>query len=109
VQKVAGSNPVTPTETKAVRTQSLTAFFMRSRKRLEIAADTICDTKVSPMRRPFFWKARQCWYVKADNRKNIRLDPDEQTALKMWAELAAAAVPQLGQGERRAEDVSRLL
>lgn len=46
------------------------------------------------MRRPFFWKERQCWYVKDASRKNIRLDPDEQTALKMWAELANAEQPE---------------
>jgi len=32
-------------------------------------------------RQPYYWAARSCWYVKtADNRSQIRLDPDETEA-----------------------------
>lgn len=50
------------------------------------------------MRRPFLWKKRKCWYVKVNvgdgKRKNIPLDPDEDKALKIWGEMAAAEQPE---------------
>ena len=36
------------------------------------------------MRKPFFRKARKCWYVKDDLGAFIRLDPDEGKAFAMW-------------------------
>lgn len=42
------------------------------------------------MRKPFYWKARQCWYVKQDG-KNIRLDPDETKAFTLWEEFRKLA------------------
>jgi len=37
------------------------------------------------MRKPFFWKQRNCWYVRSDDgRTNIRLDPDESKAYDVW-------------------------
>lgn len=46
------------------------------------------------MRKPFYWKSRRCWYVKGEDRKNIRLDPDEKKAAKLWAEIADADRPE---------------
>lgn len=46
------------------------------------------------MRKPFYWKSRRCWYVKGADRKNIRLDPDERKASKLWVEIAAAEKPE---------------
>ncbi len=39
------------------------------------------------MRKPFFRKARQCWYVKDDQGHFIRLDPDEKKAFAIWERL----------------------
>ncbi|MEX2176195.1 MAG: hypothetical protein WD872_17670 [Pirellulaceae bacterium] len=46
------------------------------------------------MRRPFFWKARGAWYVKTNDRRNVRLSEDEDAALKVWAEMVAASSPE---------------
>lgn len=42
------------------------------------------------MQKPFFWKARKCWYVKVD-RQNVRLDPDETKAFKLWNKMLELA------------------
>jgi integrase len=39
------------------------------------------------MRKPFFRKERQCWYVEITRGKFVRLDPDEKTAYRMWERL----------------------
>lgn len=36
------------------------------------------------MKKPFFVKARNCWYVKDDQGRKIRLDPEETKAFDMW-------------------------
>lgn len=36
------------------------------------------------MRKPFFVKARNCWYVKDEKGKKIRLNPDEGKAFLIW-------------------------
>ncbi|MFN7289096.1 MAG: tyrosine-type recombinase/integrase [Pirellula sp.] len=36
------------------------------------------------MRKPFFWKARKCWYVRNQQGLNVRLDPVEEKAFAMW-------------------------
>jgi integrase len=47
------------------------------------------------MRKPFFWKQRNCWYVRSDDgRTNIRLDPDESKAYDVWEELRTAQHPE---------------
>lgn len=45
------------------------------------------------MRRPFWWKQRACWYVKSAGR-NIRLDPDQDKAKKLFGEMVAAERPE---------------
>jgi hypothetical protein len=39
------------------------------------------------MRKPFFRKARKCWFVKDDQGRFIRLDPDEKKAFAIWERL----------------------
>lgn len=39
------------------------------------------------MRKPFFRKKLKCWYVKNEAGKFIRLDPDEETAYRMWEQM----------------------
>ena len=42
------------------------------------------------MRKPFYWKKRACWYVKVDN-QNVKLDPDEDKAFKIWEKMRQLA------------------
>jgi integrase len=42
------------------------------------------------MRKPYLWKARNCWYVR-DGAKNIRLDPDEKKAYELWEGMRSLA------------------
>ncbi len=42
------------------------------------------------MRKPFFKKSHNCWYVRDASGRDIRLDPVERKAFDMWHELAAA-------------------
>ena len=42
------------------------------------------------MRKPFYWKKRACWYVKVDN-QNVRLDPNEDKAFKIWEKMRQLA------------------
>lgn len=37
------------------------------------------------MRKPFYWKARKCWFFKL-HEKNVRLDPNEKKAFDLWEE-----------------------
>jgi integrase len=39
------------------------------------------------MRKPFFRKARKCWYIKDEQGHFIRLDPDERKAFAIWERL----------------------
>ena len=39
------------------------------------------------MRKPFFRKQTQGWYVKGDDGQFIRLDPDEEKAFKIWEKM----------------------
>ncbi len=39
------------------------------------------------MRKPFFRAQNNCWYVVGNNGKFIKLDPDEETAHKMWSKM----------------------
>ena len=42
------------------------------------------------MPKPFYWTARNCWYVKSEGcRLNIRLHPDEATARAMYQAMQA--------------------
>ena len=43
------------------------------------------------MRKPFYRKARRCWFVKDERGRFVRLDPDEEKAFKMWERLRALA------------------
>ncbi len=43
------------------------------------------------MRKPFFKKARQAWYVRHDG-KPLRLAADKEEAFRKWAELQTAPV-----------------
>lgn len=43
------------------------------------------------MRKPFYRKARNCWFVKDDAGRFIRLDPDETKAHTMWLRMVEAA------------------
>ncbi|AMV31267.1 site-specific tyrosine recombinase XerC [Pirellula sp. SH-Sr6A] len=43
------------------------------------------------MRKPFFRKARNCWFVKDDLGRFIRLDPDETKAHTLWLRMVEAA------------------
>lgn len=43
------------------------------------------------MKKPFFWKARKCWYIKDDRGANIRLDPIEEKAFDMWERMRSMA------------------
>lgn len=46
------------------------------------------------MRKPFYWKARGAWYVKAERgRANIRLHEDEKEAYKLWQQMVALENP----------------
>lgn len=48
------------------------------------------------MRKPFFWKQRQCWYVRsADGMTIIKLDPDETKAFNIWNELRISEHPEV--------------
>jgi hypothetical protein len=47
------------------------------------------------VRRPFFWKARGCWYVKSADRRNIRLHPEEAIARQMWQQMLRPDGPEL--------------
>lgn len=47
------------------------------------------------MRKPYFKRSHQCWYVKAeDGRREIRLDPDETKAYGIWHEILEAGQPE---------------
>jgi len=39
------------------------------------------------MRKPFFRKSTKCWYVKDSDGKFVRLDPDEETAFRLWNQI----------------------
>ncbi len=39
---------------------------------------------------PWYWKARKCWYVQVDG-KQIKLDPDENKAWKLYGRLLATS------------------
>lgn len=41
------------------------------------------------MRKPFYRKSRKCWYVKDSSGGFIKLDPNEQTAYKIWQNMLA--------------------
>jgi integrase len=41
------------------------------------------------MRKPFYRKSHNCWYVKDTVGRFIRLDPDEETAHRMWLQMLA--------------------
>jgi hypothetical protein len=38
--------------------------------------------------KPWFWEARECWYVNIDG-KRVRLSPDKEKALRRFHELMA--------------------
>lgn len=42
------------------------------------------------MRKPFFKKSHQCWYVKDKNGREIRLDPAEERAFKLWERMRSS-------------------
>ena len=42
------------------------------------------------MREPFFRTSRKCWFVKDDEGRFIRLDPDRDKAFDMWHHMQAA-------------------
>lgn len=39
------------------------------------------------MRKPFFRKSLKCWYVKDSAGRFLRLDPDEETAYRIWEQM----------------------
>jgi len=39
------------------------------------------------VKKPFFRASHKCWYVKNDERRFVRLDPDEETAFEMWRQM----------------------
>ena len=43
------------------------------------------------MKKPFFVKARCCWYVKDDQGRKIRLDPVEEKAFDIWERMRSMA------------------
>ncbi|XZE19166.1 hypothetical protein SH449x_004478 [Pirellulaceae bacterium SH449] len=43
------------------------------------------------MKKPFFVKARSCWYVKDDQGRKIRLDPVEEKAFGIWERMRSMA------------------
>ncbi|MEC8553544.1 MAG: tyrosine-type recombinase/integrase [Planctomycetota bacterium] len=43
------------------------------------------------MKKPYFKKSHQCWYVNGDNGKPIRLDKDEEKAFDLWQRMRDAA------------------
>ena len=43
------------------------------------------------MRKPFYFRQKQCWYVKNVQGRAIRLDPDEATAYKKWQAMLEVA------------------
>lgn len=66
------------------------------------------------MRKPFYWRARRCWYVKTEDHRNLRLHPDEQTAMRLWQEMCQSnvAIAPVDPIERTAEiqrDLVKLL
>jgi integrase len=51
--------------------------------------------------KPWYWKVRKCWFVQF-NRKQIRLDPDETTAWRIYGRMLAA------DGQMDRDEVSRM-
>ena len=43
------------------------------------------------MKTPFFRKSHRCWYIKDDANRFIRLDPDQETAFRLWERMKALA------------------
>lgn len=41
------------------------------------------------MRKPFYRKSHKCWYFKDSAGNFIRLDPDEETAFRLWQDMLA--------------------
>jgi len=47
------------------------------------------------MRKPYFKRSHQCWYVKiSGTSREVRLDPDEEAAYRIWREIVEASSPE---------------
>lgn len=48
------------------------------------------------MRKPFWKKSHKCWYVRSSSGEDVRLDPNEDEAHKLWRMMVDAACPHDG-------------